>query len=196
MGSDLELDDGDVDSDNQRGLETYALDQYGLAATEKAKVENWIMKNNKALVRDQTYHRDTSCKERNMEKHFRKNDTVTSQTVRTRRHSHSDGESSDSAFGGSDGNILRSDDTRSHFGFINSHACVRTSTPHELAPLDEPPPDYPASGASGSVRSNTSYSSELSRVLNDFEGHLNKYDNESLEHSHRRFYTVRSIIYL
>lgn len=160
-------------------------------------VENWIICNNEALMAGVTA--DDTYEEVPPDYNDDVNNNVDDAELKV------DTESYDSAFCGSDANVLKSSEGSSKETIPNTQNCPRTSTPFNCRSVTpqaksrhEPLPDYSVCNSpTGSVRSKGTYCSELSRILNEFEGNLNQYDSEACPiASYRRFYTVKSIIYL
>lgn len=126
---------------------------------------------------------------------------------------YSDSDSGDSAFEGSGGRGL------TRYVEMTKEDCERqrTSTPvtsctpvipcttpvtscapvTSCTPVDEPPPDYSRSNSPEMPdKQFDDISSEVSRILRDFEGDLNGYETHLTSPINRRFYTIRSIIHL
>lgn len=178
---------GDKNTDFEYG-DSYTCDPYGIMIDHKQSTpsnrssgENWIIGTHTDLQQD-------------------KNDIGT-RTVESGVFCGSDVDSDngscDSAFLSS---LEKQRPTKSHLENEDYSYCKnitrRTSTPQTEEELPaEPEPDYPTCNTpSGSIRS---YSSEVSRILREFEGSLNGYDGEvEVVQNSRKFYTIKSIIYL
>ncbi|XP_069125361.1 formin-like protein 3 [Argopecten irradians] len=154
-------------------------------AKRNVAVENWIVRNNKL----QSEYRPGDEIPPDYGDNTINNDKNTSQRLNN--------DSYDSAFFGSDANVLKSSGRSSQDNIPMPETSVpRSSTPYTFTRTDDPAPDYSrCPSPAGSTTSKDTYSSELSRILTEFEGNLNQYESETTP-NYRRFYTVKSIIYL
>ncbi|XP_052068695.1 formin-like protein 1 isoform X1 [Mytilus californianus] len=160
------------------------LDTFGLNATkpidDKERIKNWIVMTTPSQYVDpcvfveQTY----SAKNKDGEKWCKLK--------------HQDSDSGDSAFEGSGGRCLKK------YVMTKEESKQQTSTPVMTSNLtNEPPPDYPRSNSPDLVEKQyDDLSSEVSRILQEFEGDLNGYETHLSSPVNRKFYTIRSIIHL
>ncbi|XP_021373362.1 formin-like protein 1 isoform X2 [Mizuhopecten yessoensis] len=164
-----------------------ANNQYGNFPTKRnSAVENWIVCNNKAML-------ETSYRAGD-ELPLDYGDDINN-NVHDVQHK-IDTESYDSAFFGSDANVLKSSGRSSQEDVLTQPSMPRSSTPYTCMRTADPIPDYSrCPSPAGSFASKDTYSSELSKILTEFEGNLNQYESE-VSPTYRRFYTVKSIIYL
>ena len=106
---------------------------------------------------------------------------------------HHDSDSGDSAFEGSGGRCLK------RYVEMKENAYgPRASTPLTVYPaVNEPPPDYSRSNSPEfQDKPFDDLSSEVSRILREFEGDLNGYETNLTSPVKRRFYTIGSIVHL
>lgn len=206
----------DSDRENKhkcdRDERTISMEHSSMDKESKKRVENWVIKANRKLELDST------------------------KSLRRR-----DSESCDSAFCGSEGNLLNSYDSKSRqklkefFGdvprastpkttsLIRSETC-RITRPHIENNIDistsgpypqiwarrhslTPTPDYSVcSTPDGSARTHETFTTELSKILQEFEGNLNKHDQEPIDEEtterfypyppRRKFYSSQIVVHL
>ncbi|XP_033749346.1 formin-like protein 3 [Pecten maximus] len=165
-----------------------ANNQYGYYPTKtNIAVENWIVRNNEVLL--QSNYRAGDEVPPDYDDNINNN---------TREEQHRvDSESYDSAFFGSDANVLKSSGRSSQDNVQSPKpSAPRSSTPYTCTRTTDPLPDYSrCPSPTASVTSKDTYGSELSKILTEFEGNLNQFESE-VSPNYRRFYTVKSIIYL
>ncbi|XP_060071433.1 formin-like protein 3 [Ylistrum balloti] len=165
----------------------FAESPYEYCSTKtNTAVENWIVRNNETLL----------------ESRYRAGDEIPTDyddniNNNIDKQQNGDTDSYDSAFFGSDANVLKSSGRSSQDNVqIPLNDVPRSSTPYTCIRSADPSSDYSRSPSpAGSVISKDTCSSELSRILTEFEGNLHQYESE-VSPNYRRFYTVKSIIYL
>lgn len=160
------------------------LDTFGLNATkqidDKERIKNWIVMTTPSQYVDPCVFVDQSYTSKNKD------------GEKWCKLEHQDSDSGDSAFEGSGGRCLKK------YVMTKEESKQRTSTPDMTSNLTiEPPPDYPRSNSPDLVENQyDDLSSEVSRILQEFEGDLNGYETHLSCPVNRKFYTIRSIIHL
>ncbi|XP_063444119.1 formin-like protein 1 isoform X2 [Mytilus trossulus] len=160
------------------------LDTFGLNATkqmdDKERIKNWIVMTTPSQYVDPSVFVEQSYTSKNKD------------GEKWCKLKHQDSDSGDSAFEGSGGRCLKK------YVMTKEESKQRTSSPLLKSNLtNEPPPDYPRSNSPDLVDNQyDDLSSEVSRILQEFEGDLNGYETHLSSPVNRKFYTIRSIIHL